>query len=114
MAAKARAKLSEMNDVPCEMVTLQSCLGVCKITHLLRTAGHLISKPALDAHYDQLRVSLESLLGCQIPAHSMDQVACGTRIGGLGFRRARDLTTLVFRASRLDCKYVYLSEYVRD
>ena len=40
----ARDQLKSMGDVPCELSTLQACFGSCKINHLLRAAGNVISE----------------------------------------------------------------------
>ena len=75
----------------CELAVTQSCLGACKITHLLRASGAFISEAALLVHDNQLQQSLNEMFGCEIPPEALMQISCGARNGGLGLRRAVNL-----------------------
>ena len=116
-ACDARRVVKSMNDVQCELSVLQSCLSVCKVTHLLRAFGSSTDASALRAHDDQLKHSINDLLGCQISDTASIQVACGVRNGGLGLRRAQDLALPAIIASRTDAKagvFVLIDELFSD
>ena len=83
---------------------MQSCLSVCKVSHLLRAAGPSIDVGALRAHDDQLKNSLNDMLGCQMCGCSGVQATCSVRNGGLGLRRAEGFALPAFIASRSDAK----------
>ena len=71
---------------------------------MLRVVGSSIDASALRAHDDQLKHSINDLLGCQISDTASIQSACGVRNGGLGLRRAQDLALPAFIASRTGAK----------
>ena len=83
---------------------MQACLSVCKVSHLLKAAGPSINLVALRAHDDQLKNTVNDLLGCQRDKLSGDQATCTVRSGGLGLRRAEDLALPAFIASRSDAR----------
>lgn len=88
---------------------MQTCLSVCKITHLLRAAGPSINREFLHEHDVQLERSLNDMLGCQLSSTSCDQATCSIRAGGLGLRRAIDLALPAFIASRIDSRTAVVS-----
>ena len=71
-AKKARSSVFLIHHAPCEVAVIQSCLGACKITHLLRAAGLFIDPLALDLHDAQLKASVEHLLGGAVPEICFD------------------------------------------
>ena len=54
--------------------------SVCKVTHLLRAAGPFIDSAALDMHDEQLKISVEQLLGGTVPDSAFHQSACGPNV----------------------------------
>ena len=107
----ARDQLKSMGDVPCELSTLQACLGSCKINYLLHAAGNVISECELKNYDDLLAAGLGNILDCPISNLSSMQAACGIQSGGLGLRSAVDLALPAFIASRTDCKH-YVQELI--
>jgi len=59
----ARDKLSLIGECPSELAVMQSCLNTCKVVHLLRAAGPFINENALIKHDEQLKFSLNSMMG---------------------------------------------------
>ena len=103
-AKKARNSVPVIDHAPSEVAVIQSCLGACKITHLLRAAGLFIDSSALGLHDAQLKASVEQLLGGAAPETSFRQSACGSSSGGFRLRHAQDLALPCFIASRLDSR----------
>ena len=103
-AYNARKLVKLIDDVGCELAVTQSCLGACKVTHLLRASGAFISEEALLVHDNQLQQSLNEMFGCEVPPEALLQISCGTQNGGLGLRRATDLALPAFIASRAESK----------
>ena len=81
-AYNARKLVKLIDDVGCELALTQSCLGACKITHLLRASGAFISEEALLVHDNQLKQSLNEMFGCEVPPEALMQLSCGTQNGG--------------------------------
>ena len=72
VAQFARDKLSLIGECPSELAVMQPCLNTCKIVHLLRATGPFINENALIKHDEQLKLSLNSMLGCELPDHSVE------------------------------------------
>ena len=84
-----------------ELVLAQACLGVGKVTHLLRACGDELfqeehSLATFDAVFDGTLCRLAP--GCD--AYALRQAALGMRAGGLGVRRASDVALPAVIASR--------------
>ena len=82
--------LPDLNNSQIEF-HLRSCLGLCKINHILRTVhpNHTMSRStAFDAG---LRHSLEILIHASLLNHAWQQVILPMSLGDFGFRQAKQL-----------------------
>ena len=98
-ALDIQLKTLEMEDPQVELHLLRSCLGICKINHLLRTVPK-------DVIYDQLlkfdiglRSTFLQIIHTSIPDHAWLQVSLPFRLGGLGIREAVRSSSAAFIAS---------------
>ena len=96
--------ISIVEHVPTELVLTRRCADICKVTHLLRAAGPLLSREHVEAFDSLMRSSVERILGGPLHEDAWDQCSAGVRDGGLGFRRASDLALPAFVASRIEAQ----------
>lgn len=103
--------ISSMEDAQIELHLLRSCLGCCKITHLLRTGTvplDLIQDQVI--LFDQsLRHTLSTILHCSINDQSWAQASLPFRLGGLGIRRALDSASAAYLSSTFHSKILACS-----
>ena len=83
-------QLRNVEDAAVETVLSKYCLGVAKMTHLLRIHGHsLFEEDTAIKEFDTLQErTLQNIFPGQDDA-SLRQTALGASVGGLGFRRAK-------------------------
>ena len=91
--------LGDLEDPQAELHLLRSCLGTCKISHLLRT----IPPGSVDEHLrcfdDGLRFTLSRVLRCPIPEAAWLQAILPLRLGSLGLRESVRTAPAAFLAS---------------
>ena len=78
----------ELDDPQVEMHLLRSCLGVCRINHLLRSVPKDNILNQLYRFDDALRSSLGRVIHSTIPDTSWQQASLPFRLGGLGVKSA--------------------------
>lgn len=82
-----------------ELLLLRSCLGACKINHLLRTVPPELIVDQI-ATFDQgLRSTLANILRCPIGDTNWKQATLPFRLGGLGIRDTLPSATAAFISS---------------
>ena len=106
-----------MEDPQVELHLLRSCLGICKINHLLRTVPK-------DVIYDQLYrywspVYFLQIIHTSIPDHAWLQVSLPFRLGGLGIREAVRSSSAAFigsvnQSKQLACVLLDNSSSIED
>lgn len=108
--------LALVGDTACELILLRTCADVCKVVHLLRTAGPSIDVSALKAYDILLDKSLNRCLGGHLDEFSMLQASLGCSEGGLGMRRATASAAPAFVASRVESRWIasLLSSGIQD
>ena len=96
--------LPDLQDPQVALHLLRSCLGVCKINHILRLMPfHLISTQLQDFD-NSLRFTLGELLQCSIPDNPWVQATLPFSCGGLGLRSSSRSALAAFVASCQDSK----------
>ena len=78
---------------------LRSCLGLCKINHILRTVHPNHTMSCFTEFDAGLRHSLEILIHSSLPNHAWQQVILPMCLGGLGFRQAKTTAPSAFISS---------------
>ena len=91
--------LLDIKDPQVELQLLRSCLGLCKIKHILRTAPSLKTHRELYKFDIGLRHSLEQISHSSISDCSWRQATLPTRLGGLGLREALSTSDAAFIGS---------------
>ena len=86
------ASLADLEDPAVELVLGRQCADVAKLSHLLRAAGPWIPQSSLQAHDSMQQAYVERVLAADLDAHSKMQMSIGVSDGGLGFRRATDVS----------------------
>ena len=86
-----QSHLPDLNNSQIEFHLLRSCLGLCKINYILRTVhpNHTMSR--FTAFNAGLRHSLEISIHASLPNHAWQEAILPMRLGGLGFRQAKQL-----------------------
>ena len=92
-------RLSDLDDLQVELHLLRSCLGLCKLNHIIRTVPtNKITKELL--RFDvNLRHCLESLSRSSISNEVWSQATRPIRLGGLGLREASRSAPAAFLGS---------------
>ena len=90
--------LPELEDPQVELQLLCQCLSCCKIVHMLRTVPpHMLHNLSL---FDNLlRSSLSQVVRTSISDLTWQQATLPLRLGGLGIRRASDMTYAAYLGS---------------
>ena len=98
----------DLEDKQVELHLLRSCLGVCKINHLLRTVPSNLISDQLTLFDCNLCLSLSEIIGSSISDTSWRQASLPFCLGGLGLRQASSTAAAAFTAS------VNLSKFLSD
>ena len=94
-----QSHLGDLEDPQVELHLLRSCLGTCKIGHLLRTVPAGSADEHL-RHFDEgLRSTLSQILRCPISDMAWLQAKLPLQLGGLGLRESRRTAPAAFLAS---------------
>ena len=96
-------RLRNLDDPQVELHLLRSCLGVCKLNHLLRTIPPGSVDSELQRFDDNLRRSLSSICNASISDQSWLQATLPSSFGGLGLRGALHASL----AARFLCQFFY-------
>ena len=91
-----QAHLEDLEDPQVELLLLCSCLGVCKLNHLLRTIPPGSMDSELLRFDDNLRRSLSSICNASISDQSWLQATLPCSLGGLGLREASQASPAAF------------------
>ena len=94
-----QSSILALEDPQVELHLLRSCLGICKLNHILRTVPHDIVCDQLNTFDKSLRSSLSDILQCSISDISWKQATLPFRLGGLGLRQASSSAAAAFTAS---------------
>ena len=97
--SQAHALLGDLEDPQVELHLLRSCLGVCKVTHLLRCVPPDVVQSFLPRFDALLRSSLDRICRCGLSDNAWCQATLPFRLGGLGLRDS--VSTIV--AAYLGC-----------
>ena len=89
-------RLRDLGDPQVELHLLRSCLGVCKLNHLLRTIPPGCVDSELLRFDDNLRHSLSSICNASISDQSWLQATLPCSLGGLGLRGAHRASSAAF------------------
>ncbi len=92
-------QLLELEDPQVELHLLRSCLGVCKVNHLLRTVPRYHMETDLADFDANLRSSLSKISRTTISDDAWRQASLPFRLGGLGLRQAHTTAPIAFLAS---------------
>jgi hypothetical protein len=94
-------QIRQVGGTLAEMVLSQACLGVAKVTHLLRACGdELCEEAGALQTFDRVQ---DGTLGRLVPGcdnEGQTQASLSVKVGGLGLRRARDTALPAVVASR--------------
>ena len=112
-AASLREKITEIDDTATELILLRLCADVSKLTYSLRVQGDRIPSQSLQRFDEDLKASLEKVLGDSFEWHSWAQACTGVIEGGLGFRCGDTTALPAFIASRVENRpgVQYLAEH---
>ena len=80
----AQDSIAILEDPQVELHLLRSCLGSCKIIHLLRTVPFCILHSFLEQFDSNLKSCLSCIIQCSLPNDSWCQATLPFRLGGLG------------------------------
>lgn len=98
-AVEMQDKILDLDDPQVEMHLLRSCLGACKVNHLLRTVPKCNLTDQIH-HFDKsLRSSLGRIIHSTIPDASWEQASLPFRLGGLSIRKTMDSADAAYVAS---------------
>ena len=89
-------RLRDLGDPQVELHLLRSCLGVCKLSHLLRTIPPGCVDSELLRFDDNLRCSLSSICNAFISDQSWLQATLPCSLGGLGLCGAHRASSAAF------------------
>ena len=103
-ATQVQSAVRLLEDTACELVLTRRCADVCKVTHLLRTSGDRLSRAALEKFDTSVRTALDHIVAAPLPDTSYLQATLGVKEGGLGLRRAVDLSLPAFVASATESR----------
>ncbi len=96
---EVQEKILELDDPQVEMHLLRSCLGVCRVNHLLRTVPKDNILNQLHKFDDALRSSLGRVIHSAIPDTAWQQASLPFRLGGMGIKSAVQSVDAAFVAS---------------
>ena len=83
---QAHTLLADLEDPQVELHLLRSCLGVCKITHLLRCIPPDVVRPFLPRFDTLLHASLDCICRCGLSDSAWCQATLPFCLGGLSLR----------------------------
>ena len=83
-AAKVQDAIATSEHAATELVLTRRCADVCKVTHLLRVAGPVISPASLQRFDGSVQSSLQRILGGSLDQDMLLQSSVGVHEGGLG------------------------------
>ena len=96
--------LTEVADPATELTLGRACADVSRAVHLLRASGSILPETAMEEHDAALDEFIARTLGGDLAQQSLAQATVGVAQGGLGFRRASDLASPAFLASRVEAR----------
>lgn len=99
VSSQGQRIILEINDPQVALHLLRSCLGVCKINHLLRTVPKSYVEKVLCSFDQGLRSTLTDILKCPVSDAAWKQATLPFRLGGLGLREASFSAAAAFTAS---------------
>ena len=102
--ADLHQSLAQVDDTASELILLRMCADVCKIVHLLRTAGPAIEEEALELYDETVQKALIRCLGGQLDQFALRQSSLGVTERGLGMRRAIATAVSSYLSSRIECR----------
>ena len=94
-----QSRLCDLDDPQVELQLLRSCLGMCKLNHLLRTTPFGEADCQLQRFDTGLRHSLQLITRSSISDSSWIQATLPARLGGLGLREASCSAAAAFLGS---------------
>ena len=103
-AARTHKALLDIGHAPTELVLTRQCGDVAKLSYHLRLNGDRVPDHLLQAFDQDLRVSVEHILGGSLPDSAWEQCGTGVSPGGLGLRTARQVSLAAFVASRVSAR----------
>ena len=96
--------LTDLDDPQVELHLLRSCLGSCKLNHILRTVPSDLISCHLTRFDDNLRSTFGDVAHCAISDQAWSQATLPFRLGGLGIPQASTSAAAAFYASCQDSK----------
>lgn len=96
--------LQSLDDPAVELALLRLSTNVCRVSHLLRAVGPIVSSADLDAVDEVVDTTLSGILGGAVRGPALDRASLSARHGGLGLRRAREVQLPAFVASRTESR----------
>ena len=92
------ALIPDLQDPQVELHLLRSCLGSCRVNHILRSVPPGPILPQLQEFDKSLRSTLSEVLHCSIPNQAWTQATLPLSMGGLGLRQASRSASAAFVA----------------
>ena len=99
-----QSNILALEDPQVELHLLRSCLGICKLNHILRTVPNDTVCDQLSTFDKGLRSSLSDILQCSISDISWKQAMLPFCLSGLGFRQVSSSAAAAFIASTSTAK----------
>ena len=90
-----------LRDPQVALMLLRQSLGICRVTHILRTVDTTLIFTALEALDDMYLNVLRSLISDELTPDSWEQAGLPTRHGGLGLTHCLSVAPLAYVASVL-------------
>jgi hypothetical protein len=99
---KVHDRIRRMDGTNVELALAQACLGVAKVTHLLRACGaELVDEVEALRAFDRVQVGTFDRLAPGCDDEAREQATIGVDVGGLGMRKARNTAFPAVVASRV-------------
>ena len=99
--------LADLDNPQVALHLLRSCLGQCKIAHLLRTLPPGSASESFLLFDSNLRSSLESILCSSLDSTAWHQATLPICLGGLGIRSAANSSLPAFLGSRFSSRDIF-------
>ena len=93
--------LAHVQDPQVELILARSSLGICRITHLMRGVPGRCLTAGLDCVDQQLRTTVERIVGAVLDGSGWLQAGLPLRMGGLGLTHSKLMAGAAFTASAL-------------
>ncbi len=98
------AAIGQLEDPQIELSLGRISSGVSRVVHLLRTNGRFLSPDVVAEQDNHQSRFLSHVLAGDLSEAALNQAAAGVQHGGLGMRRASQLQSLAFAASRIEVR----------